>query len=179
MQNIDMNDSLAGKFGTHTLITGILLLLLGILGIALPEIISLGAVALIATLLIFGGFLWGVHTFYFSARKVMDWIKPALLLLTGALVATHPAAGIAIVGLLLSMYLFLDAFGSFAMAQDIHPMRGWGWMVFNGIVSLLLALLFLIGWPETTMWLVGIYISISLILDGGALIAIGLAIKKL
>ncbi|HEB81890.1 MAG TPA: hypothetical protein ENJ11_03400 [Gammaproteobacteria bacterium] len=179
MQNIDMNNPLAGKFGKHTLITGILLLILGFVGIALPEIMSLGAVALIATLLIFGGFLWGMHTFYYSARRVADWIKPALLLLTGALVALHPAAGIAIVGLLLSMYLFLDAFGSFAMAQDIHPARGWGWMVFNGLVSLLLALLFLVGWPQTTMWLVGIYISISLIFDGGALIAIGMAMKKL
>jgi len=55
---------------------------------------------------------------------------------------------------------------------------GWGWMVFNGIVSLLLALLFLIGWPATSMWLVGLYISISLLFDGGALVAIGMALRK-
>jgi len=45
-------------------------------------------------------------------------------------------------------------------------------MVFNGVVSLLLAILFLAGWPATSIWLVGLYISISLFFDGWALLTI-------
>jgi len=108
----------------------------------------------------------------------MDWIKPALLFIIGSLMLFYPQSGVAAVGLLLAVYLFLDAFGSFVLAQLIHPFSGWGWMVFNGIVSLLLALLFLIGWPDSSMWLVGLYISISLLFDGGALVAVGMAIRK-
>jgi len=41
-------------------------------------------------------------------------------------------------GLLLSFYLLLDAFGSFALAQDLRPGPGWGWMLANGVVDLIL-----------------------------------------
>ena len=46
-------------------------------------------------------------------------------------------------------------------------------MVFNGVISALLAILFLIGWPATSLWLVGLYVGISLVFDGWALITIG------
>ena len=81
-------------------------------------------------------------------------------------------------GLLLAIYLLLDAFGSFALAQSIHPVVGWGWMTFNGVTSMLLALLFLIGWPSTSLWLVGLYVGIALLFDGLTLLAIGWALRK-
>jgi uncharacterized membrane protein HdeD (DUF308 family) len=60
----------------------------------------------------------------------------------------------------------------------MHPAKGWGLMTFNGVVSALLASLFLIGWPATSLWLVGLYVSISLLLDGWALVAIGWMLRK-
>jgi len=178
MTNLRSAEKLAGNFGSYTTTTGVLLLVLGAAGIFLPGLVSLGTAFFIAGLLIIGGIIWSIHTYKYNAGSVMDWIKPALLFIIGSLILFYPLTGVAAVGLLLAVYLFLDAFGSFALAQLIHPVSGWGWMVFNGIVSLLLALLFLIGWPATSMWLVGLYISISLIFDGGALIAIGMAMRK-
>ena len=166
------------RYGTYTLITGILLILLGACGLFLPGLMSLGTALFVAWLLIVGGVIWAVHSVRYNARHVMDWIKPVLLLVTGGLMLWYPLSGIAAVGLLLAVYLLLDSFGSFALAQSLHPARGWGWMLFNGIVSLLLAVLFLIGWPATSLWLVGLYVSISLLFDGSALVAIGIALRK-
>ena len=101
-----------------------------------------------------------------------------LLILTGGIMIYSPQAGVAAIGLFLALYLMLDAFGSFALAHAIHPARGWGWMAFNGVVSLLLALLFLVGWPVTSLWLVGLYIGISLFFDGTVLVALGLAARN-
>lgn len=178
MANMRSAEKLTSNFGSYTTTTGILLLVLGTAGIFLPGLVSLGTAFFIAGLLIIGGLIWSIHTYKYNAGNVMDWIKPALLFIIGSLILFYPLTGVAAVGLLLAVYLFLDAFGSFALAQLIHPVSGWGWMVFNGIVSLSLALLFLIGWPATSMWLVGLYISISLLFDGGALIAIGMAMRK-
>lgn len=36
----------------------------------------------------------------------------------------------------------------------------------------------MIGWPSTSLWLVGLYIGISLFFDGWALVAIGWALRK-
>ena len=166
------------KFGSYTLITGILLIILGTVGVALPGLMSLATSVFIGWLFLIGGLFWGYHTFRSHKGGWLDWFKPALLVVAGGLMLWNPVTGIAAVGLMLSFYLFLDAFGSFALAKEFKPQKGWGWMVFNGIVSLVLAVLFLIGWPVTSLVLVGIYVGISLIFDGWALVMIGWAVKK-
>ena len=173
-----VNRGIETRFGRYTLITGVLLTVLGMVGIFLPNFIALGADIFIASLMIVGGTFWAMHTIKYSAKHVMDWIKPMLLLVSGGLMIVYPITGIATVGFLLAVYLLMDAYSSFMLGQSMYPTRGWGWMVFNGVISLILALLFLIGWPETSLWLVGLYIAISLFFDGTALLAFGLLMKK-
>ncbi len=55
---------------------------------------------LIAWLLLTGGVFWAIHTFKHSPTHVMDWLKPALLLITGGLMLSNPAVGVEAVGLL-------------------------------------------------------------------------------
>lgn len=178
MNPLPVKNSVLDKFGPYTLLTGILLIVLGTAGILLPEIMSLGTEILAAWLLLIGSFFWAIHTFKYSPKSMMDWLKPVLLLFIGGLMLLYPATGVAAVGLLLAIYLLLDAFGSFALAQSIHPAKGWGWMAFNGVTSALLATLFLVGWPATSLWLVGLYVSISLLFDGWALLFIGWNLRK-
>jgi uncharacterized membrane protein HdeD (DUF308 family) len=123
-----------------------------------------------------GGVFWAFHAFKYSWA---DWLKPALLVISGVLMFIYPMGGIAAIGLLLAVYLLLDAFGSFTIAAAMRPLRGWGWMAFNGLVSLFLAVLFLVGWPSTSLYLVGIYVAISLLFDGISLIYIGYLQRQL
>jgi uncharacterized membrane protein HdeD (DUF308 family) len=178
MKPLPLDKKVLDKFGSYTLITGILLIVLGSAGIVLPGVMSLGTTILVAWLLLIAGALWAVHTYKHNPTHVIDWLKPVLLFVTGGLMLIYPASGVAAVGLLLAIYLLLDAYGSFALAQTIHPEKGWGWMTFNGILSFLMALLFLIGWPSTSLWLVGLYVGISLLFDGLALVVIGWALRK-
>ncbi len=166
------------NFGPYSLIIGILLIGLGTLGVFVPGLASLGTVLFFSWLLIFGGILWAIHTYRYDAKSVMNWLKPVLLLSVGGLMLFYPVTGVATLGLLLAIYLLMDAVSSFALAQSVHPEKGWGWMAFNGVISALLAALFLIGWPATSIWLVGLYVSISLIFDGWALASIGWVLRK-
>lgn len=175
---LPIDEKIFGKFGSSTLVIGILLIILGIIGIAFPVLVSLATGIFAAGLLFIGGMIWAIHSFKYSPKSVSGWFKPVLLLMTSGLLFYSPFSGVEVVGLLLALYLLLDAFGSFTLAQSIHPAKGWGWMVFNGMISVLLATLFLIGWPTTSLWLVGLFISISLLFDGWVLVAIGWALRK-
>jgi uncharacterized membrane protein HdeD (DUF308 family) len=166
------------SFGRYTFIVGGLLILLGTAGILLPNIMSLGMDILIAWLLLIGGAVWASHTYQYSPTNIMDWLKPVVLVITGGAMLFYPAGGIAGVGLLLAFYLLMDAFSSFVMAQSVYPARGWGLMSVNGVTSMFLAVLFMIGWPETSYWLVGLYVAISLLFDGWALLFIGWTLRK-
>ncbi len=177
-----MNDSILTQreipsFGKYTLITGILLILLGITGIILPAVLALGTAIFFGWLLLTAGIIWALHSFRYNRKNFLDWLKPFLLILCGCLIIFYPLTGIAAVSLLLAIYLMMDAFGSFSLAKAIHPAKGWGWMTFNGITSLILAVLFLISGPISSMWLIGIYIGISLFFDGFVLVTIGWKLK--
>lgn len=171
-------EQIGRRFGGYSIFIGILLIVLGGVGMLLPELMSLQTTVFIASLFLIGGAFWLVHAIKYSLRTWSDWLKPVLLLITGCLMLFYPLSGIAAVGLLLSIYLLLDAFGSFTLASTLRPERGWGWMMFNGVVSLMLAVMFLIGWPETSMFLVGLYVAISLFFDGFALVYIGWMQRK-
>ncbi|PHS20871.1 MAG: hypothetical protein COA85_13685, partial [Robiginitomaculum sp.] len=55
-------------------------------------------------------------------------------------------------------------------AFEMRPMRGWFWPLLNAILSFALSLFILAGWPNTSFWIVGIYVGISLFFDGLALL---------
>ncbi len=166
------------NFGRFSLIVGVILFLLGSVGIVLPVLMSITASIFIGWLMLMAGILWIYYTFKHSYKHLLDWIKPILLVAVGLLILFDPLSGVVALTLLLSIYLILDAFGSFFMAYSMHPHYGWGWMAVNGIASLALAVLLLIGWPKTTPVVVGLFIGISLVLDGWVLIMIWWRARK-
>ena len=42
--------------------------------------------------------------------------------------------------------------------------------LFNAITSLVLGILFVIGWPTSSLFLIGLFVGISLLFDGLALL---------
>jgi len=161
------------RFGKWSIAVGVILVAIGLIGVFLPSMIALQAIYLIAFLFIVGGVFWLLHAIRYSVGYWGDWLKPVLLLTSGLLLLRYPGGGLGVIGLLLAFYLLLDAYGSFTLAMALRPFPGWRWMAFNAAVSLLLAVLFLIDWPRTSMYLIGLFIAISLLLDGIVLIYIG------
>jgi len=173
------NTELLKKFGKYSIFTGILLIIVGVTGAVVPNMMSLEANMFIAFFMLVGGFFWALHTFQYARNSVMDWLKPLVLVVVGGMMLYSPEQSVAAMGLFLSFYLMMDAFSSFSISQAHYPSKGWGWMFVNGIMSVLLAILFLIGWPQTSFWLVGLFIAISLFFDGLALVIIGWTAKDI
>ncbi len=171
--------SILKKFRKHSLLVGGLLLLLGLVGIILPTVLSLVASAFLGWVLLAAGVLSLYFAFLTKWRSAWSWVKALLLTVTGVLILVNPVAGIMAVALLIALYLFMDALGNFALAQGLYPHSGWGWMAANGVLSFGLGLLMVFAFPATTVVLVGLYLGISLLFDGIALIMLGLAAKHI
>jgi uncharacterized membrane protein HdeD (DUF308 family) len=60
-----------------------------------------------------------------------------------------------------------------ATAFQQKPRAGWGWMLFGGIVSVILGALIWSNWPLSGAWAVGVVVGIRLISRGWAMIALG------
>lgn len=165
-------------FRRNTLAIGILLLALGMVGLLLPTIASIATDIMIASLLLVGGVFWGAHSISSNPKNVFNWLKPLILIVSGVVMLLFPAASIEALALWLAVYLLLDMSGSMILAIRQRPAPGWGWMLFNGLVSLLLAVMILANWPTISAWFVGVYVSISLLMDGVALLALRSTVKQ-
>ncbi|HHH38670.1 MAG TPA: hypothetical protein ENK50_03730 [Sedimenticola sp.] len=149
---------------------GWLLVLLGGLGILLPKLVSVTISFLIASLLLLSGLIVGYFTWYSYNRSGLAWLKPFTLVVLGLLILIHPLAGAAALGLILFIYFLLDGFAGVSFALALKPTRGWAWTLVSGIASLLLAAILIAGWPFSSLWLVGLMVSISLLFNGIALL---------
>ncbi len=61
---------------------------------------------------------------------------------------------------------------------EYRPNKGWWMPMINGVLSLLLALILLLGWPLSSIVLVGLFVGISLFFDGIVLVVLGMQAKK-
>jgi len=175
---VNFDDALLKRFRRGSLVFGALLIIAGIAGIAVPQVMSFVVSVFLGWLLLVAGVLSGYLVFLSRGRSMIAWLKPVLLVLTGGLFLFYPGTGVVTLALLLTFYLLLDAFGSFGLAHDLYPARGWGWMLLNGAVSLALALVLLFAWPAASPVIVGLYIGISLFFDGLALVFLGLLARR-
>lgn len=175
---IQVTPEVKKRVNRYTLIIGVLLLMLGLAGFFLPGAISLATDVMIASMLIVGGVFWGFHGISDNPKNIFNWLKPILLIGTGVVMLLFPVASIEVLALWLAIYLLLDMAGSFTLAFRSRPANGWIWMLFNGVVSLLLAGMILFNWPGISPWIVGVYVSISLMFDGIAMLTIRSAFKQ-
>lgn len=56
--------------------------------------------------------------------------------------------------------------------------RGWQWAVGAGVLSLLLGVLVLAGWPVTGVWVLGLIVAVELLINGWTYLFFGLAARK-
>jgi len=171
-------NELRKQFKTHSLIIGFLLLIAGLIAIFLPKLTSLTISFVIGWLLVIGGLISGYHVMKSYNTKWIAWLKPFVLAAMGLLILNNPLTGVAAVGLLLIIYFLFDGFAGIMFGLEFRPIKGWGWMIANGLISILLAVIFLVGWPFNSLWLVGLFVGISLLFDGIAMLLISMSINK-
>jgi len=160
------------------IIASVFLILAGILGITLPQVMSIAVTALIGWLLLLAGAIVFYLTWHGFRQRGTAWLKPFALIATGLLVIFYPVAGAAALGLMLAVYFLMSGFAGVSFAWELRPHKGWGWLMLSGVLSFLLAVIFLVGWPFASMWMVGMFVGISLLFDGAGLLVLGLAAKE-
>jgi uncharacterized membrane protein HdeD (DUF308 family) len=102
-----------------------------------------------------------------------------LTVVSGLLVLGHPLAGLAFLTLLLAAYFLVDGVFTVVEAFQVRPRASWGWTLFSGVASIVLAYLIWREWPLTGAWAIGLLIGLRLLFSGWALIALGTAAKRL
>ena len=57
---------------------------------------------------------------------------------------------------------------------ELHHHRNWGWLLLNGIITLILGILILTQWPVAAMWVIGFFVGIDLLFTGWSVASFGM-----
>jgi uncharacterized membrane protein HdeD (DUF308 family) len=160
---------------------GIAFLVLGMLSIFLPLLASLATTVVIGWLLVLGGLSQGYHALQNPRWGGRGWAFVGALVhvLAGLLVILFPVVGTMMLTLILAS--FLAASGILKIVRGIQHKRlpAWGWLVFDGVLSLVLGGMILLGWPSTAVWALGLLVGIDLVFSGSSMLVLGVTAGQL
>ena len=176
----DGNKELMEKFSKYSKIYGVIFIILGLVGIFFPGLMSITTAIFFGWLLLFSGFVVGMQTWQFNRGDWIGWLKTILFIVTGGMIIVNPLPGVIALGIIFAAYFVVDAATNFALAFKIRPANFWWVALLNGLLSLGIAIFFVmaIGNPLQTLWLVGLLVGISLFFDGIMLLSLSSAAKK-
>lgn len=147
---------------------GVLLIVAGVLAVMMPAIAALATAVVFAWLLIFGGAFEIAYAYHTRAHDGFGWklASGIVTLLLGIAILVIPVAGVLSLALLVGAFLFLGGITRISLAFRIRPRRGWGWVLFDGLLSIVLAILIAIRWPQSSLAIIGLLTGFSLIMTG-------------
>ncbi|HET9401880.1 MAG TPA: HdeD family acid-resistance protein [Candidatus Acidoferrales bacterium] len=158
-----------------------LMILAGVVAIASPAAAGIAVNILVAWLLVFSGgthlvFAWHTRT---TRGFLWELLVGILYLSIGIYLLTHPVAGLASLTIALAIYLVMEAILEFVLGFVLRPLPGTGWLLFDGLVTLILAAMIARTWPSSSEWVIGTLVGISMIFSGTSRLAISLAARRL
>jgi uncharacterized membrane protein HdeD (DUF308 family) len=162
------------------IIVGIVMIIAGVLSLILPLVAGLAVTAVIGGTLLAGGMVQVLLAFKADAfgRGLMIFLLGLLGVVAGVYTLMQPVAALASLTLLLAAYFIATGMLAVMAAFQVRPSQGWGWMLANGIITMLLGVLITAQWPLSGAWAAGILVGVHLLSGGAALVAIGSAVRK-
>ena len=158
----------------------ILLIVAGILAIVMPPAAGIAVLVMVAWLLMFSGavhlvFAWHTRT---AGGMIWELLLGILYIFVGIYVLLHPVAGLATLTLFLAVYLFLEGVLELVLSFRLRPLPGSNWLLLDGIITLILAILIWRSWPSSTEWVIGTLVGISMLFSGAARLSLSLAARR-
>lgn len=154
---------------------GVLLIIAGVLALLMPAIAALATALFLAWLLILGGAFEIAYAIHTRSHRGFGWklCSGLLTLALGIAILVMPVAGVASLALLVGSFLLLGGIARSILAFQLRPLPRWGWVLFDGLLSIVLAFLIMLGWPESSLAFIGLLTGFSLIFTGVWRIALG------
>jgi uncharacterized membrane protein HdeD (DUF308 family) len=165
LEEIKKNSGLA-------IVMGVIVLITGILAIGSPFVAGISVAMMVGVLLIVGGI---GHLIFAIRGRTGIWsiLFSVLTVIVGGYMLANLGVALASLTLFLAVYFIVSGIFEILFAFRAKPVKGWGWALFSGIVSVILGLMIWGQFPFSGAWAVGILFGIRMIFIGWTLIIIG------
>ncbi|MGI9591169.1 MAG: HdeD family acid-resistance protein [Myxococcota bacterium] len=93
------------------------------------------------------------------------------------IIISDPIMASGLLTLFLAAAILVSGVTRMAVAFQHRDQKGWGWLLFGGVVAVVLGLMIATKWPASSFFVIGLFIAIELIVNGWALVTLALAAR--
>jgi uncharacterized membrane protein HdeD (DUF308 family) len=158
----------------------VFLIIAGIFAICIPAISGIAVTLFFGWAMILSGlthFIFAYKT-HSTGGRIWEAVIGAVYLFTGFVLLMHPLDSLLVLTLVLAYYLFFEAILEFIQFFKLRPRHGAVWLLVDGIITLILAVMIWRAWPASSIWVIGTLVGISMIFSGVSRLMLSLAAKR-
>lgn len=141
---------------------------------------GLGVTIVVGWLIALSGIAYLVYAF--AAWRIGSFLWRTLLgaldLAVGVYLVAHPSVGLTTLTLWLTLLLCFEGVVEILFFIVGSPLLRSGWILLNGIVTLLLGLMIWENWPSSAAWAIGTLVGVNLIVSGLARLSLATAVRR-
>src|SRR5499427_723408 len=173
------HDELRRSWGWF-LVLGIVLIVLGVVAMGSVFVMTIASVFFFGWILIVGGVMEVVHAFWHKrwGGFFLDLLTGILYVVAGWMMVTNPQESAILLTLLIAMFLVFQGVFRIVAALAVRYPR-WGWVLVNGVISLVLGILIWRRWPVSALWVIGLFVGIEMLLNGWSLVMLSMTGRNL
>lgn len=144
------------------------LVVLGIAALLVPEAVSVAVGILILWIIVFTGLAHLVHAWDARGNPMFIWrLAVGVLYLGGGLfLLLFPGFDAAFLSLAVAGLLGLESLLLFGAYAWLRSVPGTVWIALDGLLTAAMAVLIVLAWPATPMWLLAFCVGLNIISTG-------------
>jgi uncharacterized membrane protein HdeD (DUF308 family) len=157
----------------------VLLIVVGFFALALPFEAGIAVAIVVAILVIVAGIAHLAGSFAARSTGGFFWrlLVGCAYLIAGVYLLMHPKLSLVSLTLALAILFFVESIFHIVTYFQIRPAPGSGWLLFDGIVTLILAIMIWRSWPASAVWALGTIVGINLLMSGFSRLMYSRALK--
>jgi len=158
----------AKKNAGWLIVFGVVEIVGGILAISGPFMAGLAVTMMVGIAFLLGGGarIAGAFVADSFGAGALTFLWGLVVAATGFYFVIRPGIGLETLTLVVAIVLFVDGVTRIILSFNLKPVKGWGWMLTGGIVSIVFACM--VGWefPASSVWVIGTLVGLSLLFNG-------------
>jgi uncharacterized membrane protein HdeD (DUF308 family) len=161
------------------LVYGVILVIAGFILLGAPAVTTILAATFFGVMLLIQGIIHIIHAL-FSRDKGWAWslFLGIISVIVGIFLFKDPVAGVLGLTFLIAVLLIASGISKVILSFQLKPHSGWGIMLTNGIISIILGFMIYGQWPVSGLWAIGFFLGIDTVIAGFGWICAAFAAKK-
>jgi uncharacterized membrane protein HdeD (DUF308 family) len=152
----------------------------GIIALGSVVAATVASVFVVGIMMVIAGVAEVINAFQIKTwGKFILWlVLGALYIVAGFLAFENPLLAAALLTLFLGFSLIISGVMRAVLAFSMQSTMPWMWVLLSGVITMLLGLVIVAHWPVSSLYILGLFLGIDLIIAGAGWVAIGLGLKR-